>query len=113
MTELDEKQIESLRWSTLDLCAPDAFTLILGAKDNRLCFDVAQIRKYCEAKNLRLNIWQLGTDFEFISQKWLSMNLNQMGGILVRPDQHIMMVITDTTTGSDVISKIDGHLGWC
>ncbi|KAL4745610.1 hypothetical protein BDW72DRAFT_186380 [Aspergillus terricola var. indicus] len=113
VTELDEKQIEERRWSTLDLCAPDAFTFILGAKDIPLRSDVAQVQKYCEAKNLRLNIWRLGTDFELRSQKWFSMKLNRTGGILVRPDQHIMMVITDTTTGKDVISKFDGHLGWC
>lgn len=111
MTELDEKQIEERRWSTLDLCAPDAFTLILGAKDIRLRSDVAEVRKYCEAKNLRLNIWHLDTDFKLIREKWLSTKLNQTGGVLVRPDQHIMMVITDTTTGKDVISKINGHFG--
>ncbi|GLI81110.1 hypothetical protein PoHVEF18_009481 [Penicillium ochrochloron] len=44
--ELDEKQIEERRWSTLDLCAPDGFTLILGAKDIRLRSDVAEARKY-------------------------------------------------------------------
>lgn len=111
VTELDGKQVEEHRWSTLDLCAPDAFTFILGTKDIQLRSDIAQIQKYCEAKNLHLDIWHLGTDFEVIRQNLFSMKLNETGGILVRPDQHIMMVIIDTTTGKEVISKIDSHLG--
>ncbi|KAJ5995669.1 hypothetical protein N7481_002646 [Penicillium waksmanii] len=109
--ELDEKQIEERRWSTLDLCAPDAFTLILSARDITLRSDTAKIRKYCEPKNLSLNIWNLGLDFGVIRQNCFSMKLNETGGILVRPDQHIMMMIDATTTGKKVISTIDSHLG--
>ncbi|KIW23324.1 uncharacterized protein PV07_11532 [Cladophialophora immunda] len=75
--EFSPADLESHRYSTLDLCDLDKFTLV-----GRL--DVPGV-KTC----------RLGRDFEVIGeagQKWLAAaGLDVGGGLLVRPDQHILM----------------------
>ena len=111
VTELSQEQVQACQWSTLDLCAPDTFTLLLGARNVMSVSHVVRLRKYCEAISARLNIWRLGTDFDIIKQAWFAEKLNQTGGILVRPDQHIMMMMSRESTVEDVISILNGHLG--
>lgn len=111
MTELDSEEVRARQWSTLDLCEPDAFTLIVGAKDHQLGIQTAQLQKYCEAINVRLNVWRLGTDFEIVRQDWFSAELNKTGGILVRPDQHILTMVSSEATGEELISALSNHFG--
>lgn len=111
VTELNEQQIRECQWSTLDLCAPDAFTLILGAKEIQLNTEITQIQKDLEEINVRLNVWRLGTDFDVVRQDWFANELNHTGGMLLRPDQHILMMVSNETTGDDAISVLHSHFG--
>lgn len=106
--ELDENQIKACQWSTLDLCAPDSWTLILS--QDKPSLQVSRFQEHCEAIKMKLNIWHTGQDFDITNQSWFADELNQ-GGILVRPDQHIFMRVNDCTTGEDLITELNRHLG--
>ncbi|KAJ5593966.1 uncharacterized protein N7459_000174 [Penicillium hispanicum] len=109
--ELDDEQVQARQWSTLDLCGPDAFTLIVGAKDHQLDMQTTLLQKHCAAINVRLNVWRLGTEFEIVKQDWFSAELDKTGGILVRPDQHILVRVSNETTGEELISALSNHFG--
>jgi hypothetical protein len=110
VTELNEDQIRECQWSTLDLCAPNAFTLILGTEDTQLVSQLAHIREYCRVMGVAFNSWHLGTEFNIVRQRWFSTELNN-SGVLVRPDQHIMIKVTEETTGDKLIAILSSHLG--
>lgn len=98
--ELSPEQIDARRYSTLDLCELDQFTLI-GADH----LEVPGVRS-C----------RLGTDFELIrgraGEDWLTgARLKEGGGLLIRPDQHILMVLDKTTTVKDVHEALRQHMG--
>lgn len=111
VTELDEQQIRACQWSTLDLCGPDSFTMILAAEDTQSNPQVAQFQKHCEAIGVPLRTWYLDADFEVVRQAWFAAELNRIGGILVRPDQHILMMVTEKTTGDDMVAALSSHFG--
>ena len=96
--EFSPKDIESRQYSTLDLCEYDKFTLIGH-------LDVPNV-KTC----------RLGSDFELVEgeagRQWLKdAGLEHGGGLLVRPDQHILMVLRADTTVGDVEMCLHRHLG--
>ncbi|KAJ5086585.1 Monooxygenase FAD-binding [Penicillium alfredii] len=111
VTELSKAQVRDCQWSTLDLCGLDAFTLILGDNDTPLVAQIAQVQKQCAATNIRFNVWRFGKDFEVVKQTWFTAELNKSGGILVRPDQHILAMLTESTTADEVITALRDHLG--
>ncbi|KAJ5767388.1 uncharacterized protein N7511_005004 [Penicillium nucicola] len=105
--ELDQDQIQACQWSTLDLCAPDSWTLILGQKGQSS--QIPRFQAHCDTIKLKLNIWRAGLDFDIIKQSRFADELN-FQGILVRPDQHIFMRV-DSSTGEDLITGLNRHLG--
>ncbi|OQD79883.1 hypothetical protein PENANT_c042G04905 [Penicillium antarcticum] len=107
--ELSEDQVKAFQWSTLDLCAPDSWTLILG--QDKPSLQTTQFQEHCEAIKVKLTIWRAGLDFDTIDQSWFADELNNQGGILVRPDQHIFMRVSYFTTGEDLIIGLNRHLG--
>lgn len=84
--------IEALEYSTLDLCAPDAFTLILGSSGCRIEQDsMCHLRK---SARVAVNTYVAGRDFLFTappSADWANV-LARGCGLLVRPDQHILAI---------------------
>ncbi|RMJ23968.1 FAD binding domain-containing protein [Aspergillus sp. HF37] len=110
--ELDEGQIRARQWSTLDMCGLSSWTLILGAcgSDSQRDSGISRFQEYCESLHLGLNVWRLGTDFEVVSQPWLAVELAQ-GGFLVRPDQHILMRVTEDKTAGEMVAALNRHLG--
>ncbi|KAJ9619096.1 hypothetical protein H2204_012807 [Knufia peltigerae] len=96
--EFSADDIQLRQHSTLDLCDIDKFTL-LGNLDS-----VPGVKSY-----------RLGRDFEVVgpgADGWLaSSGLDKAGGLLVRPDQHILMVLDATNTAKDVEIVLDKYLG--
>ena len=84
------------RYSTLDLCACDRFTLI-GDLEVR-----------------GVNTVRLGKDFELVDEdgkQWAeNAGLRSGGGLLVRPDQHILMVLGKETNVGDIEMALSAHL---
>ncbi|CAI7607559.1 unnamed protein product [Penicillium glandicola] len=106
--ELDADQVQACQWSTLDLCGPESWTLILGKQQQNP--DVTLLQKYCNVIGIPLNSWRLGVDFEIVGQSWFANELVNGGGVLVRPDQHILARITAETNGAEVIAEVNKHL---
>ncbi|CAI7572640.1 unnamed protein product [Penicillium discolor] len=107
--ELDADQVRACQWSTLDLCGPDSWTLILGKEQQN--HHIALLQKHFNVVGLTLNTWRLGVDFEIARQSWLADELVNGGGILIRPDQHILARVSTETNGEDVIEEVSKHLG--
>lgn len=90
------EDLANRQYSTLDLCEFNKFTLIGN-------LDVRGV-KTC----------RVGQDFELVGeagQQWLQgARLDVAGGLLVRPDQHILMVLRADTAPEDVELCIRQHL---
>jgi hypothetical protein len=102
--EFGPGDVSARRYSTLDLCEIDKFTLIVG-RDRDLDVHISSIVKTC----------RLGRDFEAVDgpagQSWLSgAGLTGGGGLLVRPDYHILMVLDAQTTVKEVRQALKQHL---
>ena len=107
--ELDLDQVRACQWSTLDLCGPDSWTLVLGQEQE--IPHITLLQKHCNMIGVRLNIWRLGVDFEIIRQSWFADELVNGGGVLIRPDQHILARVSAETNGEDLIMEVNNHLG--
>lgn len=68
--ELDADQVRACQWSTLDLCGPDCWTLILGKEQQNP--HIALLQKHFNVIGLNLNTWRLGVDFEIARQSWFA-----------------------------------------
>ncbi|RVX67828.1 hypothetical protein B0A52_07756 [Exophiala mesophila] len=97
--EFSPEERSSRRYSTLDLCDPVKFTIIGD-------FEVSGCKTY-----------RHGVDFEALGlpgNKWLHKSgLSAGGGLLLRPDQHILMLIRPGDTVQDIQSTLNDHLGVC
>ncbi|KAK7890763.1 hypothetical protein LTR67_007972 [Exophiala xenobiotica] len=95
--EFSSEDISLRRYSTLDLCDFDKFTLIgdLEVPGVETC--------------------RPGRDFEVVGpegEEWLeAAGCRGGGGLLLRPDQHILMVLDASTTVQDVQHVMKQHLG--
>lgn len=109
VTELDDAEMQACQWSTLDLCGRASWTLIVGRTETNS--NISQFRQFCDSVGIHLQIWILGVDFAVVRQAWFSEELSRGRGLLVRPDQHVMMRVTETVTGNDMIAELNSHLG--
>lgn len=107
--ELDADQVRACQWSTLDLCGPDSWTLILGQKQPTP--HIILLQKHCNVIGVPLNVWRLEVDFKIGTQSWFAYELANGGGVLIRPDQHILARVSVNTSGEDVIAEMNKHLG--
>lgn len=115
--EWRDQDISNRQWSTLDLCRFNVFTLLVGV-------GVDWQRRYTHLKKLmevlaalRLELCVAGIDFDFVFPEQQAMfesqlRLSEGGGLLVRPDQHIMMAITPQTTDNNIASCLRQHCGY-
>ncbi|KAJ5176622.1 Monooxygenase FAD-binding [Penicillium canariense] len=110
VTELTAVQVNRCQWSTLDLCNPNAFTLILGEQESRENPRTSKVQTRFQTINIQLNVWRLGIDFDVVDQPWFASEIHR-GGLLVRPDQHIIMRISHSTSRDKIISFLDSHIG--
>lgn len=111
--ELSETDLAKKQFSTLDLCAFDAFTLILGPTDNTLA---EHLRASFDGYALKINAVYLNKDFEVIDgiegKKWIDeFGLESGSGVLVRPDQHILRTVHKDTALDEVVETLADHLG--
>lgn len=123
VNEFSALEREERQYSSLDLCQPDAFTLIINSNPAQLprAAEVAQTlkKKANGLVSIPLRIAILGVDFEVAfphkAAEWLGqLNVNdgQGGGVLVRPDQHILAVLEDETSAQDIVEYLNQAAGW-
>lgn len=115
VSEFGHDEIQARQYSTLDLCAPDAFTLIVGSLSVWKA-RTEQVKSHAWQRGIPLNIRYLGTDFEptpgAYGDAWLdALQFAHGGGVLVRPDQHILMLLGAETSIAEVGNELERHLG--
>jgi hypothetical protein len=108
--EIDPEQILNKKFSTLDLCGFDAWTLLLprnGQTSQNLI---------TKMQNLRINALSLGNDFQVLKsdagETWVSgSGLREGRSILVRPDQHIFGTFKTEPEAEQMIVKLNELYG--
>lgn len=115
--EFTVSDITARRYSTLDLCAVGAFTLLLHSADQGVWRERIDIlRHQYDSSGLEINVYLLTVDFDVVSnargQSWVEdARLGEGGGLLVRPDQHILLPLIASTEAAEILSVMKAHLG--
>jgi hypothetical protein len=122
VSEFNISDVAIRTYSTLDLCAINAFTFILGppAAPDLWQGIVDRVREhYSSASNCKFNVYRLGVDFDIVptavGHQWVQdaglIGSGGNGGLLVRPDQHILLALTANMSFGEIISALMKHLG--
>lgn len=103
-------------YSTLDLCAFDAFTLIFSSTFASHWEEALAQLRLSLLTSLKINAAVLGTDFELVpgarKNEWvMGLQLNHGAAVLVRPDQHILNCYGQEASVTEVLKGLKGHLG--
>lgn len=112
--ELSEKEILARRYSTLDLCYFDTFTLIVASRDVwTTCYN--EVVKRMVPRNIKVQLWAVDLDFSFVDSQqrelWHRNGLTGGDAFLVRPDQHILAPVSIGATSDSMADLINLHLG--
>ncbi|KKK14302.1 hypothetical protein ARAM_000790 [Aspergillus rambellii] len=120
--EFSEEQIKQKQYSTLDLCGPDAFTVLVDRPwANKWDLHIQEMRKSLPAgvaESLKMKISVIGVDFEpedgQQSEQWMGiMGLKEGQATLVRPDQHILACFDSANVQTcEILEALHGHLAW-
>lgn len=120
--EFSAEDVAARRYSTLDLCAPDSFTLLVGSRagawapERTGALEAALEREGGVGMGVRVGVRVAGEDFDLVEGRSADLfaaraNLDVGGGLLVRPDQHLLRVLGPGDTCEDVERAIRGYLG--
>ncbi|KAJ9647977.1 hypothetical protein H2199_001754 [Coniosporium tulheliwenetii] len=115
VTEFSPDEVHARRFSSLDLCALDGFTLIVGSHEAWAArFDALQAAT--AQRGIKLRLCAADTDFDFVSHDHRDLfdegaRLTTGGGLLVRPDQHILLELTADVSVEDLKVALCRHLG--
>jgi hypothetical protein len=118
--ELDSSALRCKQFSTLDICAFDAFTLIFCSTFTTHWSNVlSELQSYLPksaGKGLKVNAAVLGEDFELVCgarrNEWImGLQLEHGAAVLVRPDQHILNCYGVETKVEEVAKGLIAHLG--
>ncbi|KAI1842426.1 hypothetical protein JX265_010416 [Neoarthrinium moseri] len=113
--EWSKEDVANRKASTLDLCSFDSFTLIVGSRQNwETTFH--QVAADLKDRNIRIQLWASGTDFDFVFSPHRQLfdhqaGLQSGGAVLLRPDQHILAMLEAHESSSDIEQLIYNHLG--
>lgn len=125
VSELNEADVHARKYSTLDLCAPTSFTLIQSSSSfaiERGTAVLALLQSELASRKQRrktplLKVVAVHRDFDMLpgsnGQSFLEhvgLEVGKDGGILVRPDQHILMLISRDTTPEMIFRRVRDHL---
>lgn len=116
VSELSVSDAAVRQYSTLDLCKPDAFTLILPENADHLDEQIKCLQARAKLLRLRIDVYHLAIDFTVSTipsgESWTEVSGILSGrGILVRPDQHILCTLTAEQTGAGLVQILDEFLG--
>ncbi len=117
VTEFTLAEVRDRQFSTLDLCTFDAFTLIVGKTAARRWQAGIEGAAARLPKALKINVAVWGEAFELLAcrraEEWAEeLHLKERGGVLVRPDQHILKTWTDVAPAEDFFATLAEHLGF-
>ncbi|KAF2424438.1 hypothetical protein EJ08DRAFT_639399 [Tothia fuscella] len=106
---------EARRFSTLDLVPRDGFALFV-TKEGGWHRRFERIKQRLFLRNIKIELFVVGEHFEFAipvdGEKWAERaGLAEGGGLLIRPDQHILMRFKVDAGGVEVVNSVLEHLG--
>jgi hypothetical protein len=118
--ELSIEQISRKRFSTLDLCRLDSFTLLVDEGNAahfkssvKLLFEILPAHV---ASVLSLQVVVYGVDFALQpgleNAQWLDLMGLSGHAVLVRPDQHIMTCLPTNSGPEGLLKLLKIHLSW-
>ena len=116
VSELSSSEIAQRQFTTLDLCAPDSFTFIVASSESWQ-ERIQHVKSHYAQSGPRITVYTLGADFDLVipgprGKAWIDgAGLNDGGGLLVRPDQHIQMRLESGTSAEEILASLQGHLG--
>lgn len=114
--EFSEQDIKSRQYSTMDLCSYDRFTLLVGSRDQwaeRFQGLEAAMKQY----GVGLSLVAAHHDFEFVYERQEKLfaaegGMSSGGGLLIRPDQHILRLVQPTDPVASIEKSLVEHLGF-
>jgi hypothetical protein len=114
VSEFSASDIVQRRYSTLDLCAVDSFTFIIAKSNSTWRERIEQVESQLSA--CKFNTYELGSNFDVVpsphGEKWVNdAALRSGGGLLVRPDQHILLPLKSDTSVEEIVGALRAHLG--
>ncbi|KAK9792807.1 putative FAD-binding domain-containing protein [Seiridium cardinale] len=112
--EWSSADVSARQTSIMDLCPYHSFTLIVGSRsgwEQR----IGELQDRLQKRKIQIRLWAAGTDFEFVFPKHEQQfdegsRLNNGGGILIRPDQHILAVLGPEHKSSELERHVLHHL---
>lgn len=113
--ELDQKTIDVRRFSTLDLCSSDGFTFLVG-KRNEWETRLRSLANTKTGSKLKLQLFAGDEDFDYVEDYHRQLfeegaGLEHGGGLIVRPDQHIMTRLPADVTVEELEALLQRELG--
>lgn len=114
--EFSEQDVKSRQYSTLDLCPYNRFTLIVGSRDQwaeRFQALEAAMKQY----GVRVALAAASHDFDFVYEEQERLflaegKLSSGGGLLIRPDQHLLRLVQSTDPMASIEKSLVEHLGF-
>ncbi|RAL13247.1 3-propionate hydroxylase [Aspergillus homomorphus CBS 101889] len=103
VTELSAEEVRRKQFSTLDLCAFDAFTLLLDGEHAASWRGALEEASGQFPSGLRVNLVARGLSL---------MRLAKGQAVLIRPDQHILTVFDNISDADEVAEALRMHLAW-
>ena len=118
--ELRHDEVELRRYSSLDLCAHDAFTLIAGhGRWSTVVDGLGSARLWPGSMYAlpKVNVVRLDEDFALLSgptaEAWVQgCGLGMGEALLIRPDQHVLARLRPDATCEHLAAVLKQHLGW-
>ncbi|GKZ76670.1 hypothetical protein AnigIFM56816_007955 [Aspergillus niger] len=119
VSEFLPEELNLKQFSTLDLCAFDAFTLIVDIRSadhwGKILEEVKrQLPGKCDG--LKIEMMTRGANFDLQpggGDKWMALTrLAEGQAILVRPDQHVLARFEYPGESSGVLGELRAHLAW-
>lgn len=116
MKEFSEQDIKSRQYSTLDLCQYDSFTLLVGSRD-QWSERFQALEAALKRRGVRVALAVAYHDFDFVYERQGLLfanegNLSSGGGLLIRPDQHLLRLVQPTDSVASIEKSLIEHLGF-
>lgn len=114
VSELTKEEVATRQYSTLDLCERDGFTLLVG-NSSTWKQAIRDIKLKCDEKLPPLYVKALDVDFEMVetpgADSWVeSTGLEDGKAILLRPDQHILQILSEGDSVDELLTAMNLHL---
>ncbi|KAB5545740.1 FAD binding domain-containing protein [Coniochaeta sp. 2T2.1] len=112
--EFGAQEIAARQFSTLDLSGIDSFTFLVASTEAwQTRFD--KVRALLHQSGVELSIRSADRDFEFMDDKQKALfetgaGFPDGGGLVVRPDQHILGRLEEKMTAQDIAAVITRYL---